>query len=189
MGVKLKLENVTLAFFDGFKAVQYKGSGPFKYRVTSLISKDRTDLLDKIKAAMKKVAVETWDDKAEAILAKAAKDSKTRLLTDGDETEYAGFAGHWGLAATRNQDAGRPDIRDRDGKTPLAQEDGRPYSGSIGDVIVELWAQNNEHGKCIRATLLGIQHRKDGVKFSGVTTAADDDFADLVDGKDDDMVG
>ncbi len=190
MGIKLRLDNVTLAFFDGFEAVQYKGTGPFKYRATALIDKKRKDLIEKIEAAAKKIAEDTWGEKADTVLSRAAKDNKTKLIKDGDEEEYDGYAGKFTLTATRNQDAGRPDIRDRDGKTPLAAGDGKPYSGSVADMIVELWPQNNEYGKCIRATLLGIQHRGDGTRFSGVTTASDDDFVDLADGKDDsDLVG
>jgi hypothetical protein len=41
---------------------------------------------------------------------------------------------------------------------------------------VEVWAQDNQHGKRINASLLGVQFVRDGEKLAGGSTATADDF-------------
>ena len=64
-------------------------------------------------------------------------------------------------------------------KTPLVAENGKPYSGCFVNASLELWAQDNNYGKRVNATLMGVQFYKDGDSFSGGGVASEDDFDDL----------
>lgn len=185
--MKLVLKNVRLSFPDLFTAVQYQGEGPFSYRCSLLVpegSKTRKEIDEAIQA----VAKETFADKAKSVLEKAANGKVGICFNDGNTRDYDGYADHWVLTATKAQDKGRPVVVDRDGKTPLTAEDGKPYAGSYVHAIVDLWSQNNKFGQTVRCTLVGIQFAKDGEAFSGGAVIADGDFEDLGDDSDSDMV-
>jgi hypothetical protein len=185
--MKVKLQNVRLSFADLFEAVQYEGSGPFKYRASFLMypnSKNHKELI----AAMKAVAKEEWKDKADAVLANADDDSKLRFIIDGNKKAYDGYAGMVAITATRDQAKGRPLILDKN-KEELSSTSGKPYSGCYVNATVEIWPQNNKYGKTIRAGLLAIQFAKDGDAFgAGSATGSPDEFEDLSDVGDDDLV-
>jgi hypothetical protein len=67
-------------------------------------------------------------------------------------------------------------------KSPLTEADGVVYSGCYVNGIIDLWAQNNNYGKRINATLLGVQFAGDGEAFSsGGSSASADDFDDIDD--------
>jgi len=102
---------------------------------------------------------------------------KTPLRDGGEKSHIDGY-GEDVMFINANNKA-RPEIRDRDGRTPLAEEDGRPYAGCYVHAILQLWAQDNKWGKRINASLLGIQFAGDGDAFSGGAKADDDDFEDL----------
>ncbi len=175
--MKVKLTNVRLSFPDLFEAVQYQGTGPFNYRAQFLIAED-SKLKKEIDAAIKAVATEKWADKASKILAAAPTSKAGICFVDGNSKEYEGYAGMWALSATRQQDKGRPLIIGQD-KAPLTAADGKPYAGCYVHATVDLWAQDNAHGKTIRCQLLGIQFAKDGESFSGGMTGSEDDFDEV----------
>ena len=77
----------------------------------------------------------------------------------------------------------RPLVIDTD-KTPLAEEDGKPYVGCYVNAIIEFFGYDNS-GKGVSATLKGVQFVRDGDAFSAVAPASEDDFDDLSDGADD----
>jgi len=104
-------------------------------------------------------------------------------LRDGDDVEYAGYAGHMSIKASSSK---RPMVLDRD-RSPLAEDDNRLYAGCHVNAIIELWAQNNQWGKRINANLLGVQFFKDGEPFSDGVTASADDF-DAFDASEEDFM-
>lgn len=166
--MSIKLNNVRLSFPSLFQKAQFDGADT-KYEATFL--------LDKVKhaAAIKQIE--------EAIAAKIASDLKGAkvpanklCLRDGDEVEYDGYAGHMTLKASTKK---RPLVLNKD-KSPVTEADGVVYSGCYVNAIVEFWAQNNQFGKRINATLLGVQFAADGEAFSsGGSSATVDDFDDL----------
>jgi hypothetical protein len=82
----------------------------------------------------------------------------------------------------------RPTIVDRNG-APLVQADGKPYDGCFVLAKVSFWAQDNNHGKAVRASLLGVQFMYDGDSFSAGRVASAEEFEDLtVDDEDDSLV-
>lgn len=185
--MKITLKNVRLSFPDLWEATQFNGTGPFNYRAQFLIPADdpQRKIID---AAIKELAKETWKGKADAVLADILTDKKASCWIDGNRREYDGYEGMWALSTLRKQEKGRPTILDAD-RSPLTSKDGKPYAGCYVYAIVELWAQNNEHGKAIRCELLGVQFYKDGDSFAGGSAAADaDEFEDLGAGADADAM-
>ncbi len=77
----------------------------------------------------------------------------------------------------------RPTVIDRD-RTALIQADGRPYAGCYVNAVVDIWAQDNNFGKRINASLSGVQFLRDGDAFAGGGVAAPDDFDDISEGAD-----
>lgn len=162
--MKLKLQNVRLSFPSLFRKGTYNGNET-KYEATFLLSKDSQK--DQISALEKAIAEKIKSD------LKGAKLGADKLcLRDGDDTEYMGYEGHMSFKASSKK---RPLVIDKD-RSPLTEDDEVIYGGCYVNAIVELWAQNNEYGKRINATLLGVQFARDGEPFASGSTADVDDF-------------
>jgi hypothetical protein len=101
--------------------------------------------------------------------AKAAGSGKF-CYVDGNTKAYDGFAGNMALSASRSKDDGPPKILDRD-LSELPADSGRPYGGCTVNAKITLWAQDNQYGKAIRATLVTVQFVADGEAFSGAGPA------------------
>lgn len=178
--MKVKLSNVRLSFPDLWEAVQYQGQGPFSYRASFLMPPDHADKA-KIDAAIQAVAKEKWAAKASQILAGILGVSNKCCFIDGNTKAYDGYAGNWALTSTRDQAKGRPLVIDQ-AKNPLLAADGKPYAGCYVNATVEFWAQDNNYGKAVRCTLLGVQFLRDGDAFGGGSVADPDDFEALAEG-------
>jgi hypothetical protein len=191
---KVKLTNVRLSFPVLFEAEQFDGKGPFNYAAVFLVEKDSANHKALI-AGQNEVAKETWKDKAAAIMKNANEDKRTRFIKDGDAETYDGYAGMVHIRALRAKDKGRPLILDKKPKKEdgsdniLTQDDGKPYAGCYVNATVELWAQDNKYGKTIRAQLLAVQFAKDGDSFAAGSKGSSDEFEDLSDSGEDDLIG
>ena len=114
-----------------------------------------------------------WGDKADDML-KQLKAADRLPVHNGDaKASSSGYAGNFFMNAGN---AVRPLILDADARTPLEAKDGKPYSGCYVNALVEIWAQDNQHGKRINASLLGVQFVRDGERLAGGSTATADDF-------------
>jgi hypothetical protein len=175
--MKIKLQNVRLAFPQLFEAKTVNGEGEPAFSATFLMAADHPAVAD-LRAAFEKVGKEKWGAKWPTV--KKEIETKDRLaLHDGDtKADYAGFEGNL-FVSTRNKT--RPLVIDRD-KSPLTQADGRPYAGSYVHASIELWCQDNAYGKRINASLRGVQFYKDGDAFAGGGSASEDEFDDIEDG-------
>lgn len=178
---QIKLERVRLSYpkiwhaeaFRGGRRGSSEGTGEKSFSATALIDKD-----NKAHQELYEMIRDTIDDAMDDKWGK----NKPRLkpdkycLQDGDaEDDPAdGYAGHWFLRA-RNKS--RPKIMDVDGVTPLVEDDGRPYGGCIVNMWVRIWAQDNDYGTRVNATLEAIQFIKDGEAF-GAAPISDDEFKD-----------
>lgn len=183
--MKVILKNVRLAFPVIWTPKPFEAGGEPRFSGAALFDKDHPAFKE-VMDAIVTVAKEGFKEQWETQLAAFKGNSNKMCFIDGNlKAKYEGFADNYALSAVNKS---RPTIRDRDGKTPLVEADGRPYGGCYVDMIVDIWAQTKKYPG-IRATLLGIQFRGDGDAFSGGGVAADDDFADLSDGKDAPMVG
>jgi len=177
--MKLTLKNVRLAFPSLFKPQAGQDGGDPKFNATFLFAPD-SDNTKAIKDAMNAVAKEKWGEKAPAILAKLVEEKRvcfhTKPKTNANGDLYAGFEGMYFVSASNKA---RPTVRDRDGKTELTSQDGKPYGGSYVYAVLDIWAQDNTYGRRINASLMGVQFFKDGEAFSGGGAASDADFEEL----------
>ena len=175
--MKISLKNVRLSFPDLFEATQFQGTGPSNFGASFLIDPSSPNVKT-IEAAIKAVADEKWGAKAVAVVNGLKGNSQKCCYYNGDSKSYDGYEGSMVLSAKRGEDKGRPLIVDKD-NTPLVAQDGKPYAGCTVNASVELWAQDNQYGKGIRATLRAVQFVKDGDRFSGSEPAGENEFDDL----------
>lgn len=178
---RILLKNARLAFPALFRAREGADGGEAKFSATLILTPDNPAILE-LEAAFAKLAKEKWADKAAAIL-KGLKAQDRLCLHDGVlKSQYQGFEGNMFVTASSKI---RPSVFNRD-KTPLAEEDGRPYSGCFVNAQIELWAQDHpKHGKRINAQLRGVQFLRDGDAFAAGSAASEDEFEDLGDQGDD----
>lgn len=137
---------------------------------------EATFLLDKVEHAdtIKQIQV--------AIDGMMKNDLKTKLaadkicMKDGDESGRAENAGKMVIKASTKK---RPLVIDRD-KSAIVEADNKIYGGCYVNGVISLWAQNNNFGKRINASLEGVQFYKDGEPFgdAGLTVSAFDAFGD-----------
>ena len=177
--MKIKLTSVRLAFPALFEAKTVNGEGKPAFSASFLIAP--TDAQVKaINAAIDQVAKDKWGAKAEAVLKQMRAGDKV-CLHDGDlKEQYEGFAGNLYISS---RSPTRPLVINGD-KSPLTEADGKPYAGCYVNASIELWAQDNNYGKRVNASLRGVQFVKDGDAFAGGGSASDDEFDDIASGAD-----
>lgn len=129
-------------------------------------------------------------------------------LRDGDEEEWAGYAGHYYVSASRTTHGGedsapkRPfriigprKVKNPDtGKMEFPEvregEQGAPYAGCYVNAIVRFWGQDSaEYGKRINCSIEAVQFAKDGEAFGGGKKINVNDAFDDMDGDDMDDLG
>jgi hypothetical protein len=173
MSTRVRIQNVRFNYTNSLFTAQVpqQGEGKAKFSVVAIIPRDHPQLAE-IKAAMSETAVAKWGAKAGETL-KALQAGDRLCLHDGDaKSDKAGYAGNLFINASNEL---RPLVVGPSQEV-LTAADGKPYSGSYGNIIVEFWAQDNKFGKRVNASLMGAQHVKDGDRLSGGGIAAADDF-------------
>jgi len=158
----VKLNDVRLSFANAlFEPQKVQGQGEAKFSASFILPPNHPGVAA-IKAAMKAVAEAKWGAKAaETFMALKAGDKLA--LHDGDsKPQYQGYKGNLFVNASN--------------KSPLAATSGRPYAGCYVNGSIELWAQDNQFGKRINATLKGVQFLRDGERLAGGGVASADDF-------------
>jgi len=128
-----------------------------------------------ISAAVIAAAKAKWNDKADEMLKMLKAGDRLPVHSGDAKATSAGYAGNLYLNAGNTI---RPLLLDAN-RAQLTQNDGKPYSGCYVNAIVEIWAQDNEHGKRVNASLLGVQFVRDGERLSGGSVATADDFEPL----------
>ena len=165
---KIHLKNVRLSFPHLFtKNTKFNPDG--SYEATFLISK-KDEFTKKL---------------LDSAIAAAVADAKIKMpkedrvcLKDGDLVEYDGYAEHWSLKTKSNK---RPTVIDRD-RTPLVEEDGKPYAGCYVNAIVDIWVHDNpKWGQRVLCNLYGVQFLKDGEPFGAGDVDVTEEFDDLDD--------
>jgi hypothetical protein len=175
--VKVNLKNVRLAFPAIFEAKPFGDSEP-AFSASFILPPDHPQMQE-INDAIEAVAKEKWGAKAGDVLKQLRAKDYTALHDGSTKASYDGFDGNFFISARSST---RPLILDRD-KSPLVASDGRPYGGCFVNTSLEIWAQDNQFGKRVNATLKGVQFNRDGDAFSGGgAPASPDDFDDLSDG-------
>ena len=170
---RLRIDNVRFNFAATLftpKGTQDKPDA-LKFSVVAIIGRDHPQL-PAIKAAIVAAAESKWPGKG-VDMVKQLQAADRICLHDGDaKADMPGYKGNLYINASN---ALRPFVVGPD-RQPLVAADGKPYSGSYGNIMVEFWAQDNGFGKRVNASLLGAQHIKDGERLSGGGVASADDF-------------
>lgn len=186
------LADVRLTFPNIFEAKQVNGQGDPKFSAAFIIRKDHPQL-PAIKQAIADAALAKWGDaptdapgpldaagnpttiklpKYQAMLKSLAAADKL-CLHDGDaKSEIPGYAGNFFINASNKL---RPLVVDGQ-KQVLDAASGKPYSGCYVNARIQFWGQDNQFGKRVNASLMGIQFLRDGERLSGGGVAAADDF-------------
>lgn len=188
MAIKLFLSNVRGAFLTLGEPEQYQNAGPFRWSATALVKKSDPQI-KKVELALVSACEEKWGPKAKAAYASIMGDKNKCAWLDGDKSTYDGYEGCMSLATHRAADKGRPLVYDSD-KSPIYAADNTLYPGKGGrlpsgfyvNMEVEIWAQDNKHGKGLRATLLGIQRYAVGDAFGGGSPPNPDSFGEIEEG-------
>jgi len=95
-------------------------------------------------------------------------------LHDGAEkANYPGYLGNLYMNASNEI---RPVTRHKNG-AQLEAKDGVIYSGAYVDMVVDIWAQDNQFGRRVNASLLAVTFSHDGERLAGGASATDDDYA------------
>jgi hypothetical protein len=178
--MKTTVNNVRIAFPDIFEP-----NKDGKFAAGFILPTDHKGLAA-VEAVCEEVGKAKWGAKWPQMKKQLAA-ADMGLIHNGDaKATYEGYEGNLFFNASNKV---RPTVVNRD-RSPLTAQDGVVYSGCFVNVIIDVWAQDNEYGKRINAQLQGVQFFKDGDAFSGGGTAADaGDFDEIADGADaDDLV-
>ena len=173
--MKVKLNDVRLSFANAlFEPKQINGLGDPKFSA-SLVFDPKHPCVADISKAIQEVCKDKWSAKAKEVYTSLKAADKT-CLHDGDsKSEYEGYPGNLYLNASNRI---KPLVIDGN-KAPLSETDGRPYSGCFVNAVIEIWAQDNQFGKRVNASLSGVQFLRDGERLSGGGIADADDFEEI----------
>lgn len=191
------LKNVRLSFADLFKPgkPQKNDDGetvPGKYKCNLLLEKGTEDTnrqIKQMKAVAEQVKAEKWGKKIPKL-----KPEKV-FLRDGDTEDWDGYEGCFYVSANnQNQPVLVDRKKDAKGKwIELTIQNGGPkllYSGCYVNAIIRIWAQDNQHGKRLNASIESVQFVKHGEAFSGGKPVdPNEKFEDMEDDDEDDIGG
>lgn len=187
---EVMLKDVRLSFADnlfepemGDKRTKgkHKGKIPFRWSVNFLIPKSNTVLIDAVKKALIEARDAKWPENPPKI-----KGDKL-CLQDGDEVDYAGYADHFYVSASRTmygtEDAdgkvkapkrpfkiiGSRKVKNEDGELKFPElSEGDAYSGCYVNAILRIWAQDDEdYGKRLNGSIEAVQFARHGEAFGG----------------------
>ena len=172
---KFTLKDVRMSFPNIFEAkAPPQPGGKAKFSAALLFPRTHPQVAE-LQATVIAVAQAKWGAKADEVL-KALKAADKICVHDGDaKSDTDGYAGNLFINASN-------DIRPLaigggpDGRAPVTASDGKLYAGCYVNGIIQIWAQDNQFGKRINASLLGVQFLRDGTRLAGGGVAAADDF-------------
>lgn len=179
--MKVQLQDVRLAFPALFEAKAVNGEGEPRYSACFIITPKSANA-KALSEAVTQVAKEKWGAKSAAVLDALEKKDRVcfhlgaKVNKSGDV--YDGFDGTFHVNASNKA---RPTVVDRD-RAPLVAADGKPYGGCYVNAIVEVWAQDNNWGQRVNATLGAVQFVRDGDAFAGGAPVSADEFEDISEG-------
>lgn len=177
--MKHTFANARLAFPNIFVA-KANEQGKEQFSAAFLFEPDHAGI-PPLDVVIEEVGRAKWGAKWPAVKKELTAGGKL-LVHNGDSK--ASLTGYEGNLFFNAYNSARPTVVDRD-RSPLTAQDGKPYAGCYVNVIIDIWAQDNQYGKRINAQLQGIQFVKDGEAFAGGGTSADaSDFEEIADGAD-----
>lgn len=172
---KVLLEDVRASYlyvFQPFKGKNDKGGDTSSYTGHFLFTPG-SENHKKVQAAIRTAAQQKWPTKWEEML--KAFGAQDRLCLHRGDVSKPGEDAYKGLLYVSANGKKRPTIIDGD-RSPLAESDGRPYSGCFVNAVIDVWAQDSSWGKRINAQLAGVQFVRHGEAFGGGRTADPEEF-------------
>ena len=152
--MKVKLQKVHLSFPALFKPKSVNESEP-KYGASFLLSKkDDAAQIDGLRAACLATAKEQWPTKIPT--------GVKYCVHDGAEKDYDGYGP--AVIYISASSTIRPVVVDEN-VAPVTEEDRKIYAGCLVNVVLRLWAQDNQFGKRINAQLQAVQFAAAGEAF------------------------
>jgi Protein of unknown function (DUF2815) len=144
------------------------------YKGDFLMAPSHPDLA-KVAALVEKVGSEhQWKGGLNWTTVKESIKAQNMMCLKRGEVSQPGDPNYAGMFFVKANNANRFTVIDGD-RTPLTAKDNRPYSGCYVNAIVDIWAQDNQWGRRINATLTGIQFLRHGDAFASGAKAADPD--------------
>lgn len=159
------INNIRISFPNIFRTKAFNPGDAGKYSVGIIIEKNSPEI-ERVKAELQAVRDAKWPGKKPQGLKICLTDGKEKEGTNG----YGDSVMYFNASNTS-----RPLVLDKD-KSPLVEDDGRPYAGCYCNASIDFWAQDNQFGKRINASLKGLQFVSDGEPFGGGAAASADDF-------------
>jgi hypothetical protein len=177
--IQITVTNARLSYANIFRAKAMEGStGEPKFSCVFLLDKKQNAKdIKTIQDAIAKLVKEGLKGKHPGAEKVCLKDGSVKADTDGYGPEVM-------FVSAGN--VKRPVIVNRD-RSPLAEEDGKPYSGCYVNGVFNLWVQDNKYGRRINASLTHVQFVKDGEQFGEKVKPAEAVLPDLS-AEDDDAV-
>lgn len=184
-----------LAFPRLDKPEAFQGQGEPRFSA-ALIVEPGSASHKKITTAALAAAEEKWPGKGKKALGMLEKQNKLCFYDGEMKGDLDGFAGNIIINANAPQNQPPSLVITRNGKNERLDRETQSiiYAGCYVNMIVEVWAQDNQWGKRINAQLAGVQFVKDGDRFGGGSPAGEDEFEavdtgfedeDFADGDDD----
>lgn len=163
--MKVKLSKVRLSFPALFAPKAVNNSAP-KYSAAFLLSKaEDAAQIDSLRAACLAVAKEKWPTKIPV--------GVKYCVRDGAEKEFAGY-GPTVLFVSASNDM-RPPVVDEN-LSPITEADRKMYAGCLVNVVLRLWAQDNQFGRRVNAQLQAVQFACDGEAFGDKPIDPNEEF-------------
>lgn len=169
---RLQTAHVFEPFTDKFGKTQYSAFvRVYEPEVMAAIEKMKAEVVKE------KFGEKVWEKKLRQING----NPNCCLLREPDDADDYKF-----MKLSRKPGDMAPQVFDRH-NNQVTQADGLITSGAYVRVIAQFWAYDNQ--SCgVGATLVAMQHVKDGEPFSGTPKATKDDF-EAVEGEDDEATG
>lgn len=168
--MNITLKNVRLSFPALFEPKLMPGAKKAKYSACFILDKKRDAAQIKmIREGLATIAKESFKGKIPPDICLRPGDDPKKVDLDGYGPEV--------MFVSASSEKKIP-VVDRN-KTPLGPEDEKPYAGCYVNVVVRLWAQDNEFGKRINGQLRAVQFAKDGDPFGDKGVDPDEAFEDI----------
>ena len=164
----IMIKNARLSFPEIWTPKAFNEGQAPKFSCNFLLDKES----DKAQIASFKKAIK------EAALAGFKGEIPTGLkicINDGKDKSYDGYENAMYISCASRL---RPQVIDRD-RTPLVEEDGRPYAGCYVNAAISFWIQDNKWGKRVAANLNGLLFVKDGETFGAGGIKTETVFDDI----------
>jgi hypothetical protein len=160
------------------QAAQQPGQAPSAPKFSSVIFVPETaqEVLQSVQAVMWELVQKEFGQTAQMVWQELAASNKLALRSGATKASQEGFLGNFFINANAKPE--RPPglfhkylKPDGSGVVELSRPQSVIYSGCYVNVQLNLWVQNNAHGKRVNAELLAVQFADDGDAFGGGASA------------------